>query len=175
MLQPFYSLLAHLFYPEKLELLELSPFFVRGYIWPQKILNLNGCRRIAWPVHLTSRIFGTVTAGRISTPGMSPGVYVNGINGVSIGDNVYIGPGAKIISANHDRSDFQKHDAAPPIAIGNDVWIGANAVILPGVQIGDNSIVGAGAIVTKNVPPNCTVAGNPATVISGRKLGGAID
>lgn len=165
LIQLFYTLLAHIFYPQKTELLQLSPTFARGYILAQKVLNLNGCRRIPWPVHLTSKVYGNITVGKITTPGMSPNIYVNGLNGVVFGDNVYIGPGAKIISANHDERDYRRHIPGKPVRIGNNVWIGANAVILPEVTIGDNVIVGAGAVVTADVPPDVIVAGNPARVI----------
>ncbi len=165
----FYKACGWLFYPAKRELLDLTPDFARGYILPQRILNLNRARFIPWPVHLTSRVSGQVNAGRISTPGMSPGVYINGENGVQIGDNVYIGPGVRIISANHDPADFRRHLPAEPIRIGNNVWIGANAVILPGVSIGHNVIIGAGAIVTRPIPANSVAAGNPARVIRAKE------
>lgn len=54
---------------------------------------------------------------------------------------------------------------AEPITIGNNVWIGGSATILPGVSIGDNAVVGAGSVVTRDVAPNTVVAGNPAKVI----------
>lgn len=96
---------------------------------------------------------------------MSPGIYINGINGITFGDNIYIGPGVKIISANHSETDYQAHVTGQPIRIGDNVWIGANAVILPGVEIGSNVIVGAGSVVTKNVPNDCVIGGNPAKEI----------
>ncbi len=132
---------------------------------PQKILNLNGCRSIPWPVHYTSKVFGDITTGRITTPGMSPGIYINGINGITFGENIYIGPGVKIISANHSESNYQVHVPGQPIRVGDNVWIGANAVILPEVNIGNNVIIGAGSVVTKNVPDDCIVGGNPAKEI----------
>jgi acetyltransferase-like isoleucine patch superfamily enzyme len=76
-----------------------------------------------------------------------------------------MGMGSKIISANHDIYDFSKH-IKKSVKIGNNVWIGANVVILPGVEIGDNTIIGAGSIVTKSFKEgNCVIGGNPAKII----------
>lgn len=84
---------------------------------------------------------------------------------VCIGDNVMIGPNVLISTVSHPTSPLERRahmSFAKPITIGNDVWIGGNAVILPGITIGDNAIVAAGAVVTHDVPPNCIVAGVPA-------------
>lgn len=84
---------------------------------------------------------------------------------VEIGENFTSGPNSIILA--HDASLFVhtgKYRVEKTI-IGNNVFVGANAVILPGVKIGDNSIIGAGAVVTKNIPQNVVVAGNPAKFI----------
>ncbi|PAF39099.1 maltose acetyltransferase [Terribacillus saccharophilus] len=83
---------------------------------------------------------------------------------VIIGDNCMIGPNVGIYTAGHSIQpvDRTKDGYAIPITIGNDVWIGGSCTILAGVTIGDNSIVAAGSVVTKDVPPNTIVAGNPA-------------
>ncbi|MGN7890114.1 acyltransferase [Dyadobacter endophyticus] len=91
-----------------------------------------------------------------------------------IGENVIMGPDVKIYTKNHkyDSLDipiqFQGH-TEEAVRIGNDVWIGANVVITPGVVIGDHSIVAAGAVVTKAVPPYAIVGGVPAKVLKYRK------
>lgn len=157
-----YKLLLKVFYPQKPE---LSPLSIRGYVIPQKIMNINGCKNIPWPVHFTSYVSGIITVGKFTTPGRTPGCYIQGINGIEFGDNVWVGPGAKLISANHDEKDLRLYKLEKPIKIGNNVWIGANAVILPGVVIGDNCIIGAGSVVTKNVESSSVVAGNPAMLI----------
>jgi maltose O-acetyltransferase len=59
----------------------------------------------------------------------------------------------------------QKYEAAKPIVIGNNVWLGGGAIVLAGVTIGENSVIGAGAVVTRDIPPNVVAAGNPARVI----------
>lgn len=86
---------------------------------------------------------------------------------VRIGDNCMLGPNVGIYTAGHfiEPKDRYKSGYAIPITIGNDVWVGGSCVILPGITIGDNSIVAAGSVVTKDVPANTIVAGNPAKVI----------
>lgn len=86
--------------------------------------------------------------------------------GIIIGDDVYIAPKVNLITLNHVVNPYERSTTiAKPIKIGNRVWIGIAATVLPGVTIGDNSIIGAGAVVTKDVPPNVIVAGNPAKII----------
>lgn len=160
------KLLVYLFYPQKKELAEWNACATKRYIFLQKILNINGMRKIPWPVHFTSNVGGNITTGYLTTPGMMPGIYINGMNGIEFGDNVYIASGVKIISANHDFKDYSKHTKAHPIIIGNDVWIGTNAVILPEVSIADGCIIGAGSVVTKSFEEkNCIIVGNPAKKI----------
>lgn len=84
---------------------------------------------------------------------------------VTVGDNTQIGPGVQLLAADHPR-DGETRDAGleygRPVAIGRNVWIGGGALVLPGVSIGDDAVIGAGAVVTRDVPPGATVAGNPA-------------
>lgn len=95
---------------------------------------------------------------------------------VTIGNNVMMGPECLIYTANHtmQRRDIpmrlQGHEQARPVVIGNDVWIGGRVIILPGVHIGDGAVIGAGSVVTKDVPPYAIVGGNPAKVIKERPL-----
>ncbi len=87
---------------------------------------------------------------------------------VYIGDYVMIGPNTLITTVNHPltpKGRRQHLGIGKPVTIGNDVWIGGNAVILPGVTIGNNVVIAAGAVVTKNVPDNCIVGGVPAKII----------
>lgn len=87
---------------------------------------------------------------------------------VTFGDNVFIGPGVSIYTACHPVDPAQRDkwvEWAEPVTVGSSVWIGGSAVILPGVTIGSESVVGAGAVVTKSVPARCIVAGNPARVV----------
>lgn len=92
----------------------------------------------------------------------SPGCYFQAINEITLGKGTYIGPNVGIITANHDPLNLSRHLDSYPVKIGNNCWIGMNSVILPGVILGDNTIVGAGSIVTKNFSGNCIIAGSPA-------------
>ncbi|MEI7629280.1 MAG: sugar O-acetyltransferase [Bacteroidota bacterium] len=88
------------------------------------------------------------------------------MGGITIGDNVLIGPKVNLVSENHPIDPSQRNSLiGKPIIIKNNAWIGASATILPGITVGENSIVAAGAIVTKDVPDNTIVAGNPAKQI----------
>lgn len=94
---------------------------------------------------------------------------------VVIGKDVMMGPECIILTQNHNHLDSnipmieQGYEAAKPVEIGNDVWIGARVIILPGVKVGNHSIIGAGAVVTKNVPDYSIVVGVPAKIIKRRK------
>ena len=99
---------------------------------------------------------------------LSGGCYIQGMNGIEIGDETLFAPGVKIISANHSLENLACSEKAPPIRIGKRVWIGADAVILPGIEVGDDAVIGAGSIVTKNVPPGAIVLGNPPGLIKMR-------
>ena len=83
--------------------------------------------------------------------------------GISIGDGTLIGHNVVLATLNHGIAPDERHDLFPaPIHIGKNVWIGANATVLPGVTIGDNAVIAAGAVVTKDVPANTVVGGIPA-------------
>ena len=98
------------------------------------------------------------------------GLHNTIIGPVTIGSHVNLAQGITITALNHNFSDAEKRIDeqgvnTTPVVIEDDIWIGANAVILPGVTIGQHSVVAAGAIVTKDVPPHSLVAGVPAKVI----------
>lgn len=89
-----------------------------------------------------------------------------GRGGITIGDDVFIGPKVNLITINHDPNPENRSATyGRPIVIEDKVWIGINATILPGVKIGKGAIVGAGSVVTKDVPAMAVVAGNPARII----------
>lgn len=90
---------------------------------------------------------------------------------ISIGDATQIGPGVQILAADHPRDAAQRRagvEFGRPVRIGANVWIGAGALILPGVTIGDDAVIGAGSVVTRDVPAGATVVGNPARLLQAR-------
>jgi maltose O-acetyltransferase len=96
------------------------------------------------------------------------GLVALDVAAVTIGDDVQIGPNVQLLTPTHPLDAElrrAKWEAAEPIAIENNAWLGGGAIVLPGVTVGENSVVGAGAVVTKTVPPNVVVAGNPPRVI----------
>ncbi len=87
---------------------------------------------------------------------------------IVIGDHVLLGPDVSILAAGHDYNKLMVPSIAKSIFIGKHVWIGANSTILPGVHIGEGAIIGAGAVVTKDIPPYSVACGVPARVIKKR-------
>ena len=141
-------------------------FYIADFVF-RKILRQNA--DTPWSVHHTSSVVcpQNITRGKNVYPGDSPGNYIEAYNGIILGDFTNIGPNVGILSANHNLVDNSVHEKAPPIKIGHFCWIGMNAVILPGVVLGDFTIVGAGAIVTKSFKEGyCVLGGNPALIIN---------
>ena len=87
---------------------------------------------------------------------------------ITIGDDVQIGPNVQLLTPTHPIDPDLRRDkweAAEPITIGDNVWLGGGVIVCPGVTIGDNTVVGAGAVVTKDLPANVVAVGNPARAI----------
>jgi len=99
--------------------------------------------------------------------------YINGFGGLKIGDRTGIGPGVMIHTANHatdtSKPIVEQGWESRPVSIGKDCFIGMGVIILPGVTIGDDVIIGAGSVVNKDIPSWSLAVGNPCKVIKQRK------
>ena len=140
-----------------------------SYAIKQKIRGFN--RRIPWPVHYTSQIKCPEKIQRGNKyPGYGTSCYIDGRGGIIFEDNVITAPKISIISQNHDPNDFDKFIESKPIIIRKNSWIATGATILPEVELGEHTIVAAGAVVTKSFSEgNQIIGGNPAKVI--KKIG----
>lgn len=154
-----------------LEVQKKSPLglIITNFIF-QNILRNNS--NVDFPVHYTTRItdYENIRLNKdkvtIQSFAVSGACYIQAVNGINIGKNFLFAPGLKLISSNHDVDDYSISIKEKPISIGDNVWIGANVSILPGVTLGNNCIIGAGAVVTKSfLEDNVIIAGNPAKII----------
>lgn len=98
---------------------------------------------------------------------VNQGCRFNDVGGIELGDDVMLGPGVSLITSGHplDPAERRGGVTSAPIRIGRNAWIGAGALILQGVTVGEDAIVAAGAVVTRDVPARTVVAGVPAAVI----------
>jgi acetyltransferase-like isoleucine patch superfamily enzyme len=134
----------------------------------QRILRINS--HVPWAVHWSSHVSSPEQIKIRPTsyrfyPGYMPGQYIQAKNGIVLGHNVWMGPGVKIISANHNLLNYYVYDEEEPIEIGDNCWLGSNAIILPGVKLGSHVVVAAGAVVTEDFPDNSLIGGVPARLI----------
>lgn len=145
------------------------------------MLNLQGLfSKIAGRLHMLKtrhlRPKGTICYGDGSNlvigRGVSFGgnVVLFGTDTITIGDHTMIALNTIIHTSTHDYNDHPmwRKRIDKPVRIGEHVWIGAGAIILPGVIIGDHAVVGSGSVVTANVPPGAIVVGNPARIVKHR-------
>lgn len=97
----------------------------------------------------------------------SPGTYFQNFSAsITLGKGTYIAPNVGIITANHDLKDLDKHLPGKPVVLGEKCWVGMNSVILPGVELGCNTVVAAGSVVTKSFTEgHVVIAGSPAKII----------
>lgn len=140
-----------------------------GWIWAWKGLR-NRKKNFRWPISSNFTVSGTkkiVFDANDLHIFQSPGCYFQVIDGnIRIGKGTWIAPNVGLITTNHDVVDITRHEKGKDIIIGDKCWIGMNAIILPGVTLGTQTIVGAGAVVTKSFPNgHCVIAGVPANII----------
>lgn len=145
-------------------------WYIHDHVAPRARMRTLGNPRIHPTASL--RCGENIVLGRSSHINAYCCVWASPRARIVLGDNVLMGPGAKIFSSNHSQTlgtpmNVQPHQEQDVI-VGNDVWIGANAVILAGVRIGEGSVVAAGAVVTKDVPPYSIVGGVPARILKAR-------
>ena len=136
-------------------------------IWfQQKVMGSN--KHAYWPMHPSSQVTFSqkILIGKNVFPGYQYGCFIHGQNGITIGDYTFIAPNVGIMSGNHDVYDLRKQTNCNSIKIGAYCWLGMNSMILPNVELGDFTIVGAGSVVTKSFKEGyCVIGGNPAQII----------
>lgn len=153
------------------EALKITAVINSGYHTPEELQELFS-RLTSGPVNHTLGLIPPFYTDCGKNIHIGNHVYINtgctmqDQGGIYIGDGALIGHHCMIATLNHGFAPEHRHDLHPlPVRIGNNVWVGANVTILPGVSIGDNAIVAAGAVVTKDIPANMLAAGIPAKVI----------
>jgi carbonic anhydrase/acetyltransferase-like protein (isoleucine patch superfamily) len=155
---------------------------IQGYVWLRRVSIPRQWSDITLEANVSLDDAVTLLCSgppRLAKLTIRSGTYVNRNtmfdvhDQVDIGRNCLIGPGCYFTDADHGTSLAEPMPAQPmetsPLVIEDDVWIGAQVVVLGGVRIGRGAVVGAGAVVTKCVPPQATVAGVPARVIGARQ------
>lgn len=161
LLQVFKSLLAK---KQQLQYIGFKSALI--YWFFQRVVRINS--HVPWPVHWSSIVSYPERITRKywrPYPGYMPAQYIQARNGIVIGRNVRLGPGVKIISASHNLLNYDVHDKTEPIEIGDNCWLAADVIVLPGVKLGKHVVVAAGAVVTKSFSDNCLIGGVPAHVI----------
>jgi len=136
--------------------------------------HISGKGKISFGSLVSFRGFGSrswfhvLSSGKLSIGSKSfinSGVMIDASVSVSIGRNCLIGDCVVIQDSNYHEIEQGAGVKSKPVLIGDNVWIGRNSIILPGIEIGDHSVIGAGSVVTKNIPPRSLAAGNPARII----------
>lgn len=144
---------------------------LRGLIWCLRSLWSRHILRLAQPLPFPAALSVTVTNWRNLefdpediNNFQSPGCYFQCSHArIKLGKGVFIGPNTGLITANHDLEDLDHHLAGSDIEVGAKSWLGMNCVIMPGVHLGEGTVVAAGSVVTKSFPEgNCMIAGSPA-------------
>ena len=162
-----YSWIENLFY----SFIDIMPPIIRRIILKLVIGKYPSTSYIDYKVYI--RYPKKVIIGEHSTINRGTalfGSYYNKQTEIRIGNNVAIGPYCTFYSAGHDYQYLNLPDTAESIVVEDNVWIGGRSIILPGVKIGEGSIIGAGSLVTKNIESWSVAVGSPAKVIKKRNI-----
>lgn len=164
---PEYAKLASMF----AESLNIVAELNSGYHTPEETCRLLS-RLTGKSVDATVRIFLPFYTNFGKFTSFGKRVFINfnctflDRGGITLEDDVFVGPNVNLVTENHPEAPILRHNVyGKPIYVKRGAWIGAGAIVLPGVTIGENAIVGAGAVVTKDVPDNTIVVGNPARMV----------
>lgn len=166
-----------------------NPYKIHDGSWEKSREALEKFNSLSYKYHkermqILKKLFGHLEEDAIITPPFycdkgsqifigkhfyaNTGLFILDGASVRIGDNVYIGPRVSIYTACHPIDASVRNtdlEYAKSVTIGNDVWIGGNAIINPGVHIGNNVVIGSGSVVTKNIPDDVIAAGNPCKIL----------
>ncbi|PMW33490.1 acyltransferase [Pseudomonas sp. GW460-7] len=150
---------------------DLLPHFIRNFIFRlvfktyghETMLDYKSFVRYPWRVCLGNGV--AINRGCELYPSMQTDEGV-----ITLEDHVVLGPGVIIFSSGHDYTALHLPDISAPVIVRKHAWIGGKSIILPGVTIGEGAIIGAGSVVTKDIPPYTVAVGNPAKVIKARIL-----
>jgi acetyltransferase-like isoleucine patch superfamily enzyme len=144
-------------------------------LWGASFIRVDGKLTIGDRVRLASRpVPLEIFVGAHAELSIGDRVFINhgtsiaATERVLIGDRATIGPHCIVMDSDFHRLEPDRRDEAPPsrpVTLGNNIWLGARVIVMPGVSIGDNTVVGAGSVVTRNLPPNVVAAGVPARVV----------
>jgi acetyltransferase-like isoleucine patch superfamily enzyme len=153
------------------EALRIAGELNTGYHEPAEVRELLA-RLIGKPVDETVTLFPPFTADFGKNISLGKRVFINSgcrfqdQGGISIGDDCLIGHNAVIATLQHGIDPGRRGDLIPsPVVIGRNVWLGANVTVLPGVTIGEDAVIGAGSVVTKDIPARTIAVGSPARVV----------
>jgi acetyltransferase-like isoleucine patch superfamily enzyme len=151
-------------------LLELLPQFVRRIFFKAMFRRLGAAGLVDYKTYF--RYPSKMSIGDHSYINHGCCFYGSSLKGVEIviGNDVALGPHVKIFTATHDYSTYDLKDTAASVRVEDNAWVGGGTIILPGVTIGRGAVIGAGSVVTKDVPPFSVAVGNPARVVREREV-----